>query len=802
MPVSEILEIARQVTEGLEYAHGAGIVHRDLKPGNVMLLPDGTIKILDFGLARAADQGLSEPGARFGTVSYMAPEQILGEAADRRADLWATGVVLYEMLTQRKPFGGEHGISIAHAILHDEPVPPSAHRGDLSAALEDLVLRLLRKDPARRYATASELLGELARIDTAVQGTIESPRTRRRHAGRYANAGEFAHAPETTRLPQRPSARSRRWVLMPIGAAVATVAAILILARNPAPPPAPDRLQLTFTGNALAASLSPDGERLAFAEKQCDEAGSCTHQVVIQDTDGSNRLVVSRNATRVFRTAWTSDGRYLAFDASYGPARWGVFVVSTLGGTPRHLGPGRYDLLGGDTVLVTAVLSPGDSIGWVRRMTAHDGRTLDSIPVHAPGTLTPGYGFDVTRLTYPDRLIVTVRETFESAPEFRLVDFRGGIIDRVTPGFASLGRLVWSSWVPSRQKLIVASERQLYSLELDILSMDVTASGIDADVDTVLSGLQTSDGVFRISPDGERLVHSPGSVETTVWAIDTRRTEEGRFAATRVLSSTTLLRGVISPAGDRIFVVREMPTSEGRVSDFSILPRDGGAERRIARGIRDLLDFEWSPDGATIMYLHGIGGNEVRLMETDTMGRRTREIARFGQSAAIAFHPLPDGALCIIPPERRSLSIIRRHGKRDVTWRAPDWISNIVSVSLSPDARSLAVQGWDQAGDSIVVATMDIEDGRSTRLGILGGEWPGGIRWLEDGNIMFDFRETEGSYALFTTRPGGATRRLGALPYTQEISSVSKDGIHMAGFSSTIKNDVYMIRNFGKLLGR
>jgi hypothetical protein len=95
-----------------------------------------------------------------------------------------------------------------------------------------------------------------------------------------------------------------------------------------------------------------------------------------------------------------------------------------------------------------------------------------------------------------------------------------------------------------------------------------------------------------------------------------------------------------------------------------------------------------------------------------------------------------------------------------------------------------------------------MEDGLFTKLGIHGGEWLGGIRWLEDGDIMFDFRETQGSYAFFTTRPGGATRRLGALPYTQEISSVSRDGIHMAGFSSTIRNDVYMIRNFGKLLGR
>jgi hypothetical protein len=783
MRVSDALEITRQITVGLQRAHESGIVHRDLKPGNVMLLPDGTVKILDFGLARARDQSLSEPGARFGTVSYMSPEQIRGEIADARADLWAMGAVLYEMLTARKPFGGEHDISIAHAILHDDPSPITMHRPDLSAPMEDLLLRLLEKDPVRRYATASELRDELTRIDMTAPGAIGSSRTRWR----------------------RQSWRLRRLIPLAVGIAIVTVVAIgagLILARKPVPSPLPDRVQLTFTGNALAASLSPDGARLAFGEKQCDEVGYCTYQVVIQDTDGSNRLVVSRNATQVFRTEWTADGRYLVFDASYGPERWGVFVISTLGGTLRHLGTGRYDLLSGDTILVTVGLLPGDSIGWVRRITAHDGQTLDSIPVRDPGTLTPGYGFDVTRLTYPDRLIVTVRKTFESAPELRLIDFRGAIIDRVTPGFASLGRLIWSRWVPSRQKLVVAYERALSSLEFDLVSMDITPSGIEPPVDTVFSGLQTSEGMFEISHDGERLVHSPGSVETTVWAIDTRRAKEGRFAATRVLSSTTLLRGLISPGGDRIVVAREIPTNDGRASDFSILPRDGGAESTIARGIRNLLDFEWSPDGARIMYLHGIGENEVRLMESDTMGRRTREIARLGQSAAIAFHPLPDGAVCIIPPERRSLSIIRRRGKADVTWRAPAWISNIGSVSLSPDARSLAVLAWDGGGDSVVVATVDIENGRFTKLGILGGDWLGGISWLEDGNIMFDFRETQGGYALFKTTPGGTTRRLGAFPYTQAITSVSKDGMHMAGFNSTIRNDVYMIRNFGKMLRR
>src|SRR5467141_3074242 len=156
--VRESLEIARQIAEGLQAAHAAGIVHRDLKPGNVMLLRDGTVRILDFGLAKARDQSMSETGARFGTVSYMSPEQIRGETADGRADLWALGVVLYEMLTGRKPFTGAEEGAVALAILHDEPPPPSTYRGEISAALESLVLRLLRKDPDKRYVSAELLL--------------------------------------------------------------------------------------------------------------------------------------------------------------------------------------------------------------------------------------------------------------------------------------------------------------------------------------------------------------------------------------------------------------------------------------------------------------------------------------------------------------------------------------------------------------------------------------------------------------------------------------------------------------------
>jgi serine/threonine-protein kinase len=184
MKTRDALNIARQIAEGLRAAHVAGIVHRDLKPGNVMLLPDGTVRILDFGLAKARDQSVTETGGAFGTVSYMSPEQIVAGKLDGRADLWALGVVLYEMLTGTKPFKGDEEVAIAYAILHDQPDLPSTHRRDLSAALEALVIRLLQKDPAKRYVDASALLRDLERVASLPTGGIDVLRTRWRRISR------------------------------------------------------------------------------------------------------------------------------------------------------------------------------------------------------------------------------------------------------------------------------------------------------------------------------------------------------------------------------------------------------------------------------------------------------------------------------------------------------------------------------------------------------------------------------------------------------------------------------------------
>jgi len=176
LSVNEALAITRQIAAGLACAHEAGIIHRDLKPGNVMLLPDGTVKILDFGLAKDRNERASTSRG-FGTVAYMSPEQILGNVVEARADLWAVGVVLYEMLTGQKPFRGEHEVAIADAIVHDEPAAPTTLRAELPADVEQVVLALLQKDRRAGYATMNELMADLAAIATrASRPRVNRPR--------------------------------------------------------------------------------------------------------------------------------------------------------------------------------------------------------------------------------------------------------------------------------------------------------------------------------------------------------------------------------------------------------------------------------------------------------------------------------------------------------------------------------------------------------------------------------------------------------------------------------------------------
>jgi hypothetical protein len=162
LPVEEALDIAAQAARGLTNAHSAGIVHRDIKPANVMITKDGFVKIVDFGIAKLLGvTGPTQAGSTLGTVSYMSPEQVAGEDAEPRSDVFALGAVLYEMLTGSLPFRGENQWAVMNAITNREPDPPSAVRPAIPGDVQAIVMHALEKERAARTGSAAELQAEL-----------------------------------------------------------------------------------------------------------------------------------------------------------------------------------------------------------------------------------------------------------------------------------------------------------------------------------------------------------------------------------------------------------------------------------------------------------------------------------------------------------------------------------------------------------------------------------------------------------------------------------------------------------------
>ena len=176
LAVDEAIDIATQVGRGLAEAHAAGIVHRDIKPANLLIAKGGTVKILDFGLAKLAGaEGVTQTGTTVGTVAYMSPEQARGQEVDQRTDIWSLGVVLYEMLTGQQPFRGENLLAISNAILESQPVSLTRLRAGTSPALARVVTRSLANSRDGRYQSVADLLGELQNATASATKATSQP---------------------------------------------------------------------------------------------------------------------------------------------------------------------------------------------------------------------------------------------------------------------------------------------------------------------------------------------------------------------------------------------------------------------------------------------------------------------------------------------------------------------------------------------------------------------------------------------------------------------------------------------------
>jgi serine/threonine protein kinase len=162
LPLAEAIDIAVQSAQGLQAAHEKGVTHRDVKSSNIMITRSGQVKVMDFGLALTDElTRITQPGVVVGTAAYMSPEQAGGNPVDRRTDIWAMGIVLYEMISGRLPFRGETQAAVVHSILHDQPQPLTAVRSGLPIELDRIVRKALAKAPSERYQHIDEMLVDL-----------------------------------------------------------------------------------------------------------------------------------------------------------------------------------------------------------------------------------------------------------------------------------------------------------------------------------------------------------------------------------------------------------------------------------------------------------------------------------------------------------------------------------------------------------------------------------------------------------------------------------------------------------------
>jgi len=172
LKLDEAIQTAGQVASGLARAHEKGVVHRDIKPANIFITKDGA-KIVDFGLAKlAAQTKLTKTGTTVGTTMYMSPEQARGQETDQRSDIWSLGAVLYEMLTGRPPFTGEHEAAVLYQIMNEEPQPVTGVRIGVPMELERIVSKCTAKDPGERYQHADDIVADLRHLASVMSSPL------------------------------------------------------------------------------------------------------------------------------------------------------------------------------------------------------------------------------------------------------------------------------------------------------------------------------------------------------------------------------------------------------------------------------------------------------------------------------------------------------------------------------------------------------------------------------------------------------------------------------------------------------
>ena len=761
LPYGEAVALARQIAEALEAAHEQAVVHRDLKPSNIKVRPDGTVKVLDFGLAKAAPGAhareaadsptftadLSEPGMIVGTAAYMAPEQARGRAVDKRADIWAFGAVLYEMITGSRAFRGESSSDVLAAVLRRE-IDWSRLPGGTPPALRRLLERCLTTDVRERLRDIGEARVALAALergerDTPSSAAVASPRRRTQWLERAAWAAAVIAVAAASVMVTRRADPAR-------GNASAEVARLSIL-----PPPG-----LRMNPDSANVAISPDGRRVAL--------------VVGRGIAAENQLWVRSIDSPVARRIESGDGVSLPF-WSPDSSRIAFFADRKLKVVPEA--GGRADVLcdapfgrGGTWNRSNVIVFAPDAQGPLYRVSANGGTpsavtNIDAarderghrFPFFLPDGVrflyaaVPGRDgtFDIRAGSLNDPAAVSTVTTLESAPVY-----------------AEPGWLLFS-----RQGVLTAQRFDAATLKI---SGDPIALGDQPAVAPSPAAYEAGPRVSAAA-NGSLAYYLQIPGETLVQWMDA----SGRPAQVVAVPPARYTSVALSPDGARAVLVREGPT--GASSLWLVdLPRNG-AVPLATEGHN--TSPAWSPDGTQIAFASDRGGRRGIYLKTVSDASAERRVADFADRSAEPRGWSNDGKWIIFnrvdPQTRWNVYRLPAAGG------SPEVLINGPSVEMG--ARTSADDRWiaylsDETGRlDLFVRSMSPTGAKlQVSTGGVQSAW-----WPRDARQLFFMRRdlTLWRVPLQLERavPGvGAPQQVGAFPAGVVVMDLARDGRFLA----------------------